>query len=129
MGSAEYGNKRGNYQYYQWRCVSLVTALAKAREFFGIEVAEPQTFSLQEYMPGKRDIWKSIVEKYGLKPYDLEQLVQWGFGDFIFNVEYDAFQDVNKARRLGFQEMNGDSLGIFLNTFKQLQTENIIPSW
>ncbi|MAX79844.1 MAG: NAD-dependent dehydratase [Crocinitomicaceae bacterium] len=99
----------------------------KIGEYFGVEVAEPQTFALQEYMPGKRDLWQKMVEQYNLKNYTLDELVQWGFGDFIFNVETDAFQDVNKARRFGFQEMNGDSLGIFLSTFQQLKEERIIP--
>lgn len=96
-------------------------------DFFGVEVAEPQTFALTEYMPGKRNLWAEIVKKHLLKPYDLDTLVQWGFGDFIFNVEADAFLDVNKARRFGFHEMNGDSLQIFLDAFKQLRNEQIIP--
>ncbi|WP_028297195.1 SDR family oxidoreductase [Olivibacter sitiensis] len=99
----------------------------KFGEFFGVEVAEPQTFSLREYMPGKKELWAAIAKKHQLRPYSLDRLVQWGFGDFIFNVEYDAFLDVNKARRFGFHEMNGDSLSIFLKTFKYLKDEKIIP--
>ncbi|MGV1019739.1 NAD-dependent epimerase/dehydratase family protein [Empedobacter falsenii] len=99
----------------------------KIGEFFGVEVAEPQTFSLVEYMPGKRNIWNNIIQKYNLEPISLDKLVQWGFGDFIFNVEVDAFQDVNKARRFGFNEMNGNSLEIFLESFKKLKELNIIP--
>ncbi len=99
----------------------------KFGEYFGVEVAEPQCFSLQEYMPGKKQLWEQITAKYVLKDYKLDQLVQWGFGDFIFNVESDAFQDVNKARRFGFHEMNGDSLDVFLQTFRQLKEEKIIP--
>ncbi|MBB5634385.1 nucleoside-diphosphate-sugar epimerase [Pedobacter cryoconitis] len=98
----------------------------KIGEFFGVEVAEPQTFSMQEYMPGKRNLWAEIIKKYNLENYDLDTLVQWGFGDFVFNVEVDAFLDVNKARRFGFHEMNGDSLKIFLDTFKQLKDKRII---
>lgn len=100
----------------------------KIGEYFGIEVAEPQTFSLREYMPGKRDLWVRIVEKYSLEPIDLDNFVQWGFGDFIFNVEVDAFLDVNKARRFGFHEMNGSSLQNIIDTFQQLKDKNIIPS-
>jgi nucleoside-diphosphate-sugar epimerase len=99
----------------------------KIGEFFGVEVAEPQTFSLVEYMPGKRNIWAEIIAKHDLKPHDLDTFVQWGFGDFIFNVEADAFLDVNKARRFGFHEMNGDTLKNFLDTFQQLKNGRIIP--
>jgi nucleoside-diphosphate-sugar epimerase len=96
-------------------------------EFFGVEVAEPQTFSLGEYMPGKRNLWADIAKKYNLEPFDLDTLVQWGFGDFIFNVEADAFLDVNKARRFGFHEMNGDTLQNFLDTFQLLKNRHVIP--
>lgn len=96
-------------------------------EYFGVPVAEPQTFSLKEYMPGKKDGWATIVKKYNLSPYTLDQLVQWGFGDAIFNVEDDAFFDVNKARRYGFQEMNGNSTQVLLDAFTQLKDRRIIP--
>lgn len=99
----------------------------KIGDYFGVEVAEPQTFSLTEYMPGKSKIWNEIVEKYNLDPHSLDSLVQWGFGDFIFNVEVDAFLDVNKARRFGFHEMNGDTLSNLLSTFQNLKDKNIIP--
>ncbi|WP_313580420.1 SDR family oxidoreductase [Chishuiella sp.] len=99
----------------------------KIGAFFGVEVAEPQTFSLQEYMPGKNAIWEKIVEKYNLIPYKLDELVQWNFGDFIFNVEVDAFQDVNKARRFGFHKMNGNSLENLFNTFQTMRDNKIIP--
>ncbi|MFI2744278.1 SDR family oxidoreductase [Zhouia sp. PK063] len=101
----------------------------KIGTFFGVAVAEPQTFSLREYMPGKSKLWKTMIKKYNLKPYDLEALVQWGFGDFIFNVETDAFQDVNKARRFGFHEMNGNTEAKLMETFKELQLEKIIPTF
>jgi nucleoside-diphosphate-sugar epimerase len=111
-----------NGDVYRWSQV-----WPKIGEFFGVEVAEPQTFSLSEYMPGKRDLWAKITRKYNLEPYNLDALVQWGFGDFIFNVEVDAFLDVNKARRFGFHEMNGDSLKVFIDTFRQLKDKKIIP--
>lgn len=99
----------------------------KIGAFFGVEVAEPQTFSLREYMPGKRELWNQIVKKYNLEPISLDKLVQWSFGDFIFNVEVDAFLDVNKARRNGFHEMNGNSLKNLLDTFQTLKDKRIVP--
>ncbi|WP_157492047.1 hypothetical protein [Mangrovimonas sp. ST2L15] len=62
-----------------------------------------------------------------MKTYELDEVVQWGFVDFICNVETDAFQDVNKGRPFGFHEMNGDIETKMMNTFKELQTEKIIP--
>jgi hypothetical protein len=42
-------------------------------------------------------------------------------------VEADAFLDVNKARRFGFHEMNGDTLQNFLDTFQLLKNRHVIP--
>jgi hypothetical protein len=39
----------------------------------------------------------------------MQSLASWAFGDFIFNVESDAFFDVNKATCFGFREMNLDT--------------------
>ncbi|AHM58728.1 NAD-dependent epimerase/dehydratase [Flammeovirgaceae bacterium 311] len=102
-------------------------AWKKFGAFFGVEIDEPQTFSLQEYMADKEPLWNEMVKKYKLAPYSLNQLVQWGFGDFIFNNEYDAFFDVNKARRFGFHEMQTDSIDYMLNTFQTLKDKKIIP--
>ncbi|QGY42489.1 NAD-dependent epimerase/dehydratase family protein [Maribellus comscasis] len=102
-------------------------AFEKIADFFDMEVAGPQTFSLQEYMPGKTALWNGIVEKYGLQKNSLNNLVQWGFGDFIFNVEYDAILDVNKARRFGFHKMQTDSIEYIINTFQTLKDKKIIP--
>jgi hypothetical protein len=67
------------------------------------------------------------VQQHGLKNHSLEELAQWGFGDFIFNVEADAFLDVNKLRRFGFHEQQLDSFTSFRNQFEHLKTEKIIP--
>ena len=96
-------------------------------DFFGVQYAEPQTFSLTEYMADKGPLWQEIVNKYNLDNHAIEKLVQWPFGDFIFNVQYDAFFDVNKARRFGFNEMHMDSIDYMINTFKSLKSAKIIP--
>ena len=95
--------------------------------YFGVEVAEPQTFSLAEYMADKGSLWQEIIKKYSLENHPIEKLVQWPFGDFIFNVQYDAFFDVNKARRFGFNEMHVDSIDYMIETFRTLKSWRIIP--
>lgn len=94
---------------------------------FGIDCAEPQTFSLTEAMQDKAEVWDRMVKKYGLAPYSLKALANWPFGDFIFNVEVDAFFDVNKARRFGFQEMHLDSAEEMLKLMRRLKEMKIIP--
>jgi nucleoside-diphosphate-sugar epimerase len=96
-------------------------------EYFGVEYAEPITFPLKEYMEDKAELWQQMVQKYNLKSHTLDELAQWPFGDFIFNVEADAFFDVNKLRRAGFYEMHLDSFTSFRNQFEHLKAEKIIP--
>jgi len=63
----------------------------------------------------------------GLCSYTIKDLANWRFGDFIFNVQYDAFFDVNKLRRHGFNEMHKRSLDTFIAAFDELKSKNIIP--
>ncbi len=111
-----------NGDVFRWK-----QAFEKFGHFFNMEVAEPQTFSLQEYMSGKDILWNKMTTKYGLQNFKLNELVQWPFGDFIFNVEHDAFFDVNKARRYGFNCMHVDSIEYMCKTFLSLQKNKIIP--
>jgi nucleoside-diphosphate-sugar epimerase len=99
----------------------------KIAEYFGVEVEEPQTFSLAVYMADKNELWAKMTRKYQLTDYPLDKLVQWPFGDFIFNTVHDAFFDVNKFRRYGFQDMHLDSFESFKRVFDQLKTLKVIP--
>jgi nucleoside-diphosphate-sugar epimerase len=98
-------------------------------ESFGIKCVEPQTFSLAEAMQDKEAIWEEMVQKYGLVPNSLKSLVNWAFGDFIFNVENDAFFDVNKARRFGFHEMHLDSSEQIVKLMSYLKGQKVIPEF
>lgn len=111
-----------NGDIFRWKDI-----WSKIGEYFGIEIAEPQTVSLAVYMADKNELWSEIVKKHNLSNSKFEKLVQWGFGDFIFNNIYDAFFDVNKLRRYGFQYMHIDSFDSFQRVFEQLKVSRIIP--
>lgn len=111
-----------NGDVFRWKQV-----WPKLAEFFGVECAEPQTFSLVEYMADKADLWEHISQKYGLQKNSLHQLAQWEFGDIVFGQKYDAFLDVNKARRYGFNEMNLDSIDALVAYFQTLRDDKVIP--
>jgi nucleoside-diphosphate-sugar epimerase len=111
-----------NGDVFRWKHV-----WPKIAEYFGLEVEEPQTFSLATYMADKNDLWAEMIKKYQLRDYPLDKLVQWPFGDFIFNIVHDAFFDVNKFRRHGFQEMHLDSFESFKRVFDQLKAHKVIP--
>jgi nucleoside-diphosphate-sugar epimerase len=97
-------------------------------EYFGVDVDEPQTFSLATYMADKAELWAEMCGKFGLGSYPFDKLVQWPFGDFIFNTVNDAFFDVNKLRRFGFQDMHLDSFESFKRVFDQLKAHKVIPA-
>jgi nucleoside-diphosphate-sugar epimerase len=99
----------------------------KFGKYFGVEVDVPMTFSLAAYMSDKNQIWDEINQKYKLQGISLDRLVQWPFGEFIFNNIYDAILDVNKLRRIGFNEMHLDSYKSFERVFDELKTHKIIP--
>lgn len=111
-----------NGDVFRWKHV-----WPKIAEYFGVEVEEPQTFSLAVYMADKNELWAEMTRKYQLADYPLDKLVQWPFGDFIFNTVHDAFFDVNKFRRYGFPDMHLDSFESFKRVFDQLKTHKVIP--
>lgn len=100
----------------------------KIAAYFGVSMDSSITFSLADYMADKEDLWAGIINKYGLKSHTIKELANWPFGDFIFNVEADAFFDVNKLRRAGFHEMQVESFESFKNTFDELKAHKIIPA-
>jgi hypothetical protein len=69
-----------------------------------MSVAPPQPFSLASQMPAKLDAWNRLAARHKLQPVPYEKLVHWGFGDFIFNTEFDMISDMGKIRRAGFTE-------------------------
>jgi nucleoside-diphosphate-sugar epimerase len=112
-----------NGDVFRWKHV-----WPKIAAYFDVEVEEPQTFSLATYMADKNELWAEMTRKYQLADHPLDKLVQWPFGDFIFNTVHDAFFDVNKFRRYGFSDMHLDSFESFKRVFDQLKAHKVIPA-
>jgi nucleoside-diphosphate-sugar epimerase len=70
----------------------------------GMEVAEPQPFSMSLHMPHKERDWEEMVNAHQLRPIPYGDLVQWGFGDAVLNMDRDMVSDMGKIRRAGFTE-------------------------
>jgi nucleoside-diphosphate-sugar epimerase len=92
----------------------------------GLETASPVPLTLATHMADKRPLWREIASRHGLVEPDLEKLVGWSFGDFIFHTETDVVSDVNKIYRYGFTERmdSGASLLAALNSLKQ---QRVLP--
>lgn len=100
----------------------------KIAAYFKMETAPPMPMPLQTIMVDKAPLWRSIQEKYGLEKHSYEQVSSWGFGDFVFSLDYDFFSDGNKARRMGFYEFV-DTEKMFFDLFDQLKYQKVIPEF
>jgi nucleoside-diphosphate-sugar epimerase len=76
----------------------------RVAEAMQMDVAPPQPFALARQMPAKSGAWHRLAAEHDLQPVPYERLVGWGFGDFIFNTEFDMISDMGKIRRAGFTE-------------------------
>jgi nucleoside-diphosphate-sugar epimerase len=93
---------------------------------FEMEVAAPQPMSLVKQMPSLAGEWAEIATHHGLEGPAFQKLVSWGFGDFIFNCEFDVVSDMGKIRRAGFIEPS-DNEGWIQTALDQLRAKKIIP--
>jgi nucleoside-diphosphate-sugar epimerase len=98
----------------------------KLARFFDMELAPPRHISLVRLMADKGRVWDRIVAEHGLQPYRYEDIVAWGFGDFVFASDYDIVSNTGKARRFGFHD-SIDTEQMFLQLFAELRSRRIIP--
>jgi nucleoside-diphosphate-sugar epimerase len=102
---------------YMWRRIA---------KMFGVEWADPSPMPLATYMADKGDLWQKIIAKHGLQPISYDTLVDWRFGDFIFNSGYDNVSSTIKGRKAGFQDCI-DSEDMFSTEFAKLRAMGVIP--
>jgi hypothetical protein len=98
----------------------------KIADYFQMEVGTPTPVNLEAHMADKGPVWKRIAEKHGLDTPDYDSFVEWGFGDFIFNCEYDVVSDVTKCRQYGFGEAI-DTEASFYRVFDEYRERDLIP--
>jgi nucleoside-diphosphate-sugar epimerase len=92
----------------------------------GLETASPVPLTLARHMPDKAELWRQIAERHHLVQPDLDKLVGWAFGDFIFHTESDIISDLNKIYRYGFTDRVDSQASLFaaLDSFKK---QRVIP--
>jgi len=94
--------------------------------FFDIKPGEIRPISLARIMADKSGLWERIVGKHGLQPYAMSELVDWAWGDFIFNSGYDNVSSTLKLRWSGFTECH-DSEECYLEALAGLRRDRVIP--
>ncbi len=93
---------------------------------FDMDWAPPQRVSLTQMMAGKATLWESLVQRYRLHAIPFDQLVSWGFADYVFASDWDIASATTRARLAGFHECL-DSEAMFLAQFDTLKAQRIIP--
>ncbi len=94
-------------------------------DHFKMACAPPQTISLARTMADKGPLWDAIVARHGLRPYRLDELVGWEFGDEEFHTDHDMLSSNVKRFRLGMTEVM-DSETMFYDQFDGLRESRIL---
>ncbi|MBS0241122.1 MAG: SDR family oxidoreductase [Proteobacteria bacterium] len=71
---------------------------------YGLEVGQVRTLNLTQWMADKGPVWEQIAKRHGLKSSRMEDVVTWGFGDFLWGIERDVISSMTKIRLAGFHE-------------------------
>jgi hypothetical protein len=64
---------------------------------FGIPLGPTQSISLQRFMADKTSVWQQLAAVRGLVTPDIEKAVNWSFGDYIFNCDWDIMASTTKC--------------------------------
>jgi hypothetical protein len=97
-------------------------------DYFGVPAGGPRPIPLSSFMPGLAPLWKEMAAKYGLAQPDLGPLVNWGFLEFMFAIEYDLLLALGKIRRAGFVRHPDTRESIF-RRFDDYRRARIIPTF
>lgn len=74
----------------------------KIARLYGLECGVPRPLRLGEWMADKGPVWESIVKRHGLVAQPMEAVATWGFGDFLWGLDYDVVSSMTKIRQAGF---------------------------
>ena len=126
--SREAANKAfntGNGDVFRWRRMWRVIA-----NYFGIEAApyDGRQQSLQNLMAGAGEIWRDIATHHSLAEPNIDRLATWWHSDADFGRKIECVSDMTRSRKLGFLEYQS-SEDSFIDLFKRLQRERIIPAY
>jgi nucleoside-diphosphate-sugar epimerase len=97
-------------------------------DYFGVPAGGPRPTPLSSFMPELAPLWREMAAKYELAQPELGPLVNWGFLEFIFAIEYDIVLALGKIRRAGFVR-HPDTLEGFLKRFDEYRRARIIPTF
>ncbi|WP_439029087.1 SDR family oxidoreductase [Gordonia terrae] len=119
-----------NGEVFSWR--DLWPALA---DELGVEAGPDNPVSLGEFLPAKADVWKRIVEKYGLRELSIEEILGESHYYADFCMAYGAteppppaFVSTVKIKQAGFTE-TWDTQESFRHWLRHLVERKILPDY
>ena len=98
----------------------------KIAAYFDMEPGPRQHIRLTEMMADKAPLWERIVSEHELQRIPYDQVVSWGYGDFVFGAGFDIISSMSKARRYGFREVV-DTEEMLFRMFDGLRAAQVIP--
>jgi hypothetical protein len=97
-------------------------------DYFGVPAGGPRPIPLSSFMPELAPLWRAMAVEYGLTQPELGPLVNWGFLEFLFAIEYDIVLALGKIRRAGFTR-HPDTVEGFFKRFDEYRRARIIPTF
>jgi nucleoside-diphosphate-sugar epimerase len=97
-------------------------------DYFGVPAGGPRPIPLSSFMPELAPLWKEMAARCGLVQPELGPLVNWGFLEFMFAIEYDIVLALGKIRRAGFAS-HPDTVSGFFKRFDEYRRARIIPTF
>ncbi|MBT9386845.1 SDR family oxidoreductase [Pseudooceanicola sp. CBS1P-1] len=91
-----------------------------------MDAAEPMPISLTQMMADKGPLWERMKQKYDLVDVPFEKVAAWGFGDFIFNCDWDVISSTTRIRQAGFGDVV-DSEEMILRLIDDFRARKVIP--
>jgi nucleoside-diphosphate-sugar epimerase len=110
-----------NGDLFRWRQM-----WPRVAEFFEMEVAEPQTIPVAASMADKGPQWDQMVAEHGLKPYALDDIVNWAYLDMALNNDIDQMSSLTKIFKAGWTNV-WDSEATITRQLQKLRDNKIIP--
>ncbi len=112
-----------NGEVFRWRWL-----WQRVAEGLGVEAAEysGEPRPLEGRMDHANQVWASLVEEYGLAPYQASDLASWWHTDADLGRTVETFADMGKSRSMGFLDYQ-DSAASFTDLFETLRANKVIP--
>lgn len=108
-------------------CVNWKGLWPTIADSFGACPGPPTNLTLESVLQGKDDLWRSIVEREGLKQLSLAALTSPQFADFGFNGGRNSYVSTIKLRHSGFADCV-DTEEMFRDWIEELRRRRIIPN-